>query len=227
MLETTSMVRPQKCMNPITSTYSKNLMSYLCISPGIWSVFTPYLPYIALISVFCLTDGAARILPWFLSFYLPRDKYSRWSTWQQALWERVHKAWVPERIGALNFFLIWAHTGLFLVFIHSRSFCINESHHNLTINRTFPHLDKVGFDSGLISAYGRESWVGVTVASWLYKTERLPSHVGNLSTRCPVDAQWSLSERSWLGMFEGEVEAGQITMVKLQFVNQLLIDNCG
>ena len=28
-------------------------------------------------------------------------------------------------------------------------------------------------------------------------------------------------------MFEGEVEAGQITMVKLQFVNQLLIDNCG
>ena len=36
--------------------------------------------YIALISVFCPTDGAARILPRFLSFYLPQNKYSRWST---------------------------------------------------------------------------------------------------------------------------------------------------
>ena len=34
-------------------------------------VFTPFLPYIALILVFCLTDSAAGILQWFLAFYLP------------------------------------------------------------------------------------------------------------------------------------------------------------
>ena len=31
----------------------------------------PFLPYIALLSVFHLTDAASRILPQFLSFYLP------------------------------------------------------------------------------------------------------------------------------------------------------------
>ena len=33
--------------------------------------FFLFLPYIAFLSVFCQTDGAARILPQLLSFYLP------------------------------------------------------------------------------------------------------------------------------------------------------------
>ena len=48
----------------------------------------PFPLNIALISVFCLTDGTAKILAQFLSFYLPCDKYSYWSEWQQALKER-------------------------------------------------------------------------------------------------------------------------------------------
>ena len=35
--------------------------------------FTPFLPYIALISVFCPTEGTDRILPCILSFYFPWD----------------------------------------------------------------------------------------------------------------------------------------------------------
>ena len=51
--------------------------------------FYPFPPYIALLSVYILTDC---ILPQFLS----HDKYSCWIAWWQALWERV-----SERIGAL------------------------------------------------------------------------------------------------------------------------------
>ena len=51
--------------------------------------------------------------------------------------------------------------------------------------------------SGLISANGKESWVGVDAASWLYKTERLPSSRRQLWTRCPflVEA-WGISPSS-------------------------------
>ena len=41
------------------------------------------------------------------------------------------------------------------------------------------------FASGVISAERRESWVGITIASWLYKTERVPRHADN----CLQDAQ--------------------------------------
>ena len=37
-----------------------------------WSIFfTPFLPHIDLLSMLGPTDGAARILPWFLSFLPP------------------------------------------------------------------------------------------------------------------------------------------------------------
>ena len=49
---------------------------------------TPFLSFITLLTLFCLTDGPARILPWFLSFCLPCDKYSCWSTWRKALLDR-------------------------------------------------------------------------------------------------------------------------------------------
>ena len=50
---------------------------------------------------------------------------------------------------------------------------------------------------GLSQLHGRESWVGVIIVSWLYKTERLPSSCRILPTRCPlVDA---LNDRqSWI-----------------------------
>ena len=97
-------------------------------------------------------------------------------------------------------FLVWAIPGLFLVFNCFKSFWINDSHHYLTMNSSFPHLDKVGFDSGLISVFGRESWVWVTDVSLLYKTERLPSHDGNVNTmssRCSMklireDLTWNV-----------------------------------
>ena len=76
--------------------------------------------------MFCLTDGTARIhrdlfwkwqvnlcglfmIPLFLP---PLDKYSRWSAWQQALWERDSTCGgVPERIRALKIFgHIWVQT---------------------------------------------------------------------------------------------------------------------
>ena len=44
--------------------------------------------------------------------------------------------------------------------------------------------DKLFSLSGLISAHRRESWVGVTLASWLYKTGRLPSSHRQLKTGC-------------------------------------------
>ena len=51
---------------------------------------------------------------------------------------------------------------------------------------TFPHVWRVVF---AFSAGRRESWVGVTTASLIYKTARLPSSHRQLSTRCPlVDA---------------------------------------
>ena len=50
--------------------------------------FYPFLQYTALKQGFHLTDGAARILPQFLSFYLPHDKYPYWSAWHQALCEK-------------------------------------------------------------------------------------------------------------------------------------------
>ena len=62
------------------------------------------LTYIGLVSVFRLTDGTARILPWFLSFYLPSDKYSRWSTQWQALRERECTWWgTQEDRSTINF----------------------------------------------------------------------------------------------------------------------------
>ena len=52
---------------------------------------------------------------------------------------------------------------------------------------------------------GRESWVGFTVASWLNKTERLPSHAGNESTRCSSGVHGvHIRVVLTLGMFEGE-----------------------
>ena len=66
---------------------------------------TPFRPYIALISVFCPTDGAARILPWFHSFYLPNDKYSPWCTCRNALCEResAHGGGTWEDRSTINF----------------------------------------------------------------------------------------------------------------------------
>ena len=52
-------------------------------------------------------------------------------------------------------------------------------------------LDWLASLPGLSQQIGRESWVGFTVASWLYKMERLPSHADNWSTRCPFGAPWS------------------------------------
>ena len=39
--------------------------------------------------------------------------------------------------------------------------------------------DKLCSLSGLISAHGRESWVGVIAASWLYKTRGYHYHADN------------------------------------------------
>ena len=46
--------------------------------------------------------------------------------------------------------------------------------------------DKLCLLSGLISAHRRESWVGVTLASWLYKTGRLASSRRQLRTGCSL-----------------------------------------
>ena len=78
-------------------------------------------------------------------------------------------------------------------FIHLKAFCINDYNlHNLTINRTFPHL----WGWLRFRAYPnsrRESWVGVTAVSWLFSTSRGGYHhtPTSLSTRCPADAPWS------------------------------------
>ena len=61
---------------------------------GIWSLlnlfFTPFHPYITLVSLFCPTVQMALMgfLPKLFSFYLPCDKYSCWSMWWRGLWVR-------------------------------------------------------------------------------------------------------------------------------------------
>ena len=73
-------------------------------------VFYPFLTYIALISVFCLTY-ITTILTQFLSFYLNRDKYSCWSVWERHCERDSKCGGVPERIGALKIFgRIWVQT---------------------------------------------------------------------------------------------------------------------
>ena len=69
-------------------------------------IFTPFLTYITLIFVFCLTDDAARILPWILSFYLPSDKMNTEGMTTGIVREResARVAGKPERIGALEMF---------------------------------------------------------------------------------------------------------------------------
>ena len=83
-------------------------------------------------------------------------------------WERADEAEI--------FFLSMGHHRPLLV-IYSFQVFLHQwiLQHNLTINCTFPHLDMIGISQQI----GRESWVGVTISSWLYKTERLPSHVGS------------------------------------------------
>ena len=71
------------------------IMRNLCLSIRLKVFFNPFLPYIALISVFHLTDGAAMILLQFLSFI---------SAWWQALWVRKCIWWGTKRIGALKIF---------------------------------------------------------------------------------------------------------------------------
>ena len=51
------------CVVPESQQHGHDFM----LNSGFYSY--PFLPKIALISVFCLTDGAARILPQFLSFF--------------------------------------------------------------------------------------------------------------------------------------------------------------
>ena len=80
-----------------------------------------------------------------------------------------------------------------LFILHCKAFYNNDIT-NWALNRNILS-DKLCSLSGLISADRRESWVGVTVASWLYKTERLPSSHRQLPTRCPlVDALHAGSE---------------------------------
>ena len=69
-------------------------------------------PYIALISVFRLTDGAARILPWFLSFTSPITSINAGAgDNKDCVRERVHMTGVPEKIGAVKIFgHIWVWT---------------------------------------------------------------------------------------------------------------------
>ena len=52
------------------------LRDFLVITQASDPFLTLFLQYIALISVFRPTDGAAKIVRQSLSFYLPRDKYS-------------------------------------------------------------------------------------------------------------------------------------------------------
>ena len=55
------------------------------LSKSVEKVFYPLFPICCSYICVCPTDGAARILTWFLSFYISHDKYSHWSTWQLAL----------------------------------------------------------------------------------------------------------------------------------------------
>ena len=54
--------------------------------------------------------------------------------------------------------------------------------------------DKLFSLSGLISAHRRESWVGVTLASWLYKTERLQLHLSPNGPRFRVFSNLSSAD---------------------------------
>ena len=82
-------IKSWKCQKLFCSEFSVTLSS--CPQAFYLLIFYCFLPYMALISMFCLTDGTARILLQFLSAYLPAT-----CARQQALWERVHVAGYPR-----------------------------------------------------------------------------------------------------------------------------------
>ena len=74
---------------------------------------------------------------------------------------------------------------LFLFIFPCKAFYSNDLQTGHSVE-TFQRLWQVVFAFRLILAHGRESWVGVTVVSWLYKTEWLPSSRTQLKTRCSL-----------------------------------------
>ena len=73
--------------------------------------FTPFLPYIALISMFCPTNSAFRSLPWFLSIYLPVTSiHTGARTNRHSERESAHGEGTRLDRSTLNFGLVWVQT---------------------------------------------------------------------------------------------------------------------
>ena len=63
---------------------------------------TPFIPYISLISVFCITYGAAKILPRFPPFYLPMTSIHAGPCDDRHCEKDGARSGVPEKIGTLK-----------------------------------------------------------------------------------------------------------------------------